>query len=196
MSLVLKKSGAVFLHPMKCGGTWVYTAMREAGIECAYQATQHANYESTLGLSPDGERFTVVRNPFAWYKSFWAFRDSKGWGGNLPIGHTCARKSFDHFILAAATQHPGYLTEYLAGFTVDTVYVMRNETLADDLCAFLREVGEDFDESRLRCTPRANRSACLPEYESVCWNTVTANLIVQSEPKLFLEWGYALLPDE
>lgn len=196
MPAVLKKSGAVFLHPMKTGGTWVRCAMTEAGVEWSDEGEgdSHADYHSSLKVSKRGERFTIVRNPFEWYRSFWAFRDSRGWGGSLAIGHACKSRTFDHFILKVTKECPGFLTEYFSRYAAETVIVMRNETLAENLADVLESLGETFDRAKLLGTPPANRSASLPEYAAVRWNQITAGLVVDSEWKLFDQWGWSLEP--
>lgn len=191
MPLVLRKTGAVFLHPMKCGGTWVRDALTEAGIEWDDAGNQHADY-SYIPEHYTAPVFTVIRHPFAWYKSFWSYRMARGWGGNLPLGHgRCRRTDLNQFVLCCIRDHPGFLSAYYDSFTVDTVMVMRNERLADDLCDVLGVIGESFDAEKLRGTPPSNVYGSGINYPQSLTQTVKT-LIVQSECEAFLKWGFSV----
>jgi hypothetical protein len=191
MPVILTKSDSVFLHPMKTGGTWVRMALANAGVAWRDLGRQHAPYldasEFVLAASC---AFTCVRNPFDWYKSFYCFRKSNGWGGNLAIGHACKRRSFSEFVKAVAGDCPGFLTEYFSRFTRGSQYVMRTETLGRDLTDVLSELRERFDVCRLRDTIPVNRSASLPEHGHIRYDETTADLIAESEAQLLTTYGY------
>lgn len=175
---------------MKTGGTWVRAALTNAGVLWDDVGDQHANYIESVHLI-QGDVFTIVRHPFDWYKSFWAFRRYKGWGGNLPIGHGgCIQRSLDHFILACVKDYPKFLTDYFATFAIDTVMVMRNDTLAQNLCDVLAAIDEPFDKDKLLATPRQNEAGALPEYGKHEMSQICRTLLVQSEIDLFIRWGF------
>lgn len=197
--LVLEKSGGVILHPMKTGGTWVREALTRAGVSWREQGPQHGGiYEAQehgLVLDNHPEKvWTILREPFGWYKSLFSFRDKAGWGGDLSLGHTCRSKRFDLFVLMATQKHPRFLTEYYARFTARDVGVLYNKRLVEDLVAVLRKLGEQFDEQALRATQPANAAGRTAAYEHVGWTPTVASLVVASEWQLFVDHEWSTEP--
>ena len=185
MSLILLKSGAVFLHIQKTGGTWLREALAASGVATREEGHWHDDREANAGR---GDRFfTVVRNPLSWYASFHADRCRTGWGGDLTLGHDCAAGSLEAFVAKAYHRHPGFLAELYGRHTAPGVAVLRTESLADDAAALLRSLGEDFDEAAFRSHPRANVSADRPAH-----TPRSAVMVVASEVKVFLKYGYGV----
>lgn len=191
MPLVLDHSKLVFLHPAKTGGTWVRNALTRAGVSWSDYGNQHANFEDAKELYPRSPRFTIVRNPFYWYASYWAYKQYEGWKGNWVLGMGCADDDFNQFIKLVCQEHPGFLTDLLGGFTGGRIAVLRNESLSQGLRQTLISAGEQFNESKLLLTPRANPGACLPWFtEKVKYARESIEAILSSEKRLFLKYGY------
>jgi len=107
MALLLK-SGAVFLHIPKTGGTWVTQVLEECGlIRCRfshkhadlhrvmysprYCPWQHAKRCLRFGRAwhagvADAYKFCFVRHPLRWYESWWRYMKGKVLHDNyLPV---------------------------------------------------------------------------------------------------------------
>jgi len=192
MPLVLKRSGAVFLHLMKTGGTWVRAALAVGGVpfeeaqglENAHSFAPHSGH-----ISPNKPRFTIVRNPYHWYQSFWMHRQTFGWGGDLLIGHDCEDPSFEGFIYKVFEQHAGFLDDTVTRlYAAD--YFLNTDTVVDGLCSLLKTLGEvPFYEREIRTLPKINLAE--PGLRSKCLYTPeTASMIWDSEQKLFTRFRW------
>lgn len=81
---------AIFYHIPKTGGTWVRVALKEAGVKTRAVRTMggphpfnlkwtHATPDTVVQSAPIGRfSFCFVRQPVAWYTSYWSFRSRKG----------------------------------------------------------------------------------------------------------------------
>lgn len=154
---------------------------------------QHWDFGSSLHISPGKPRFTVVRNPFGWYASFWAFRDKLGWGGDLVLGADCVSDTFVGFLEKALIKHPRFLTELFARYTLPGVMVMQTRSLGNHLIDVLEKLREPFDEEKLLSVPPANIMARLPEYKAKCHYTPElAMRVAELERAVFVKYGYDL----
>ena len=186
MPLVLSKSKSMFLHLPKTGGTWVRFALVKVGIAYKDYELEHATYEESKHLFPDSPRFTILRNPFDWYASFWAMRQIEdSWGGAWVIGHDCKSNNFNKFIGFCCLKHPGFLTNVYKEFAVEGVTVLRTENLNTDLADYLESVDEKFDRDKLCSIEKVHRGASLEKYKtSVVYTEETRNLLADSEKEL------------
>jgi len=96
---VILKSGALFLHIPKTGGTWVTKVLREAGLMRCSIGHRHANLDHLLapGFQGIGRKleslykrglflkthprpftFCFVRHPLDWYESFYLYKNQPG----------------------------------------------------------------------------------------------------------------------
>ncbi len=192
MPLVLQSSKTVFLHPAKTGGTWVRNALTRSGVPWSDLENQHANFEDSRGIYPLSLRFTIVRNPFTWYASYWAYKQYEGWKGNWILGMGCASDDFNGFVSLVCLAHPGFLTKLLSGFARVGVTILRNESLSQGLEALLMSVDEPFDRDKLLETPIANPGACLPWFEEkVKYTKESAEAVLASEKQVFSRYGYS-----
>ena len=192
MPLVLYHSKTIFLHPAKTGGTWVRNALTRSGVSWFDLGDQHANFENSKSIHPSSLRFTIVRNPFNWYASYWAYKQYEGWKGNWILGMDCASDNFNEFVSLVCSTHPRFLTNLLGEFTVNDVVVLRNESLVQGLEEVLTTVGESFDREKLVDTPRANPGACLPWFkEKVKYTKKAAEAVLSSEEFLFSTYDYS-----
>ena len=166
----------IFYHIPKTGGTWVKVALKEAGVKTGAVRTTggphpfnlkwaHACPGTVPERSKDGRfSFCFVRQPIAWYTSYWAFRSRKGArrDENFPADGLWS-DDFDQFVNNLLDAYPGgfvtALYQYYTGARCDKVdFIGRQETLADDLVKALTLAGETFDEAALRATRQCNKS--------------------------------------
>lgn len=154
MVLVLPKSGAVFLHIQKTGGTWVRLALEASGVQTSQVGYPHTDYLHSIEVSPGSPRFTIIRNPYDWYLSFWAYRNDGGWGGDLGLGHLAQCDNFPGFVKRAIEHCPGILSELYRRYACPDVHILRTETLVEGLIAFLTAQKEPFNVPKLRETLR------------------------------------------
>jgi hypothetical protein len=130
------------------------------------------------------DQFCFVRHPLRWWESYfrymwtWSQRLGGGpwpaWGfygarhpANFPHPWTMLNgletADFNTFMRSVNRTRPGYVSESFGWYTswdADSrvVFVGRQERLADDLVAVLRQLGVRFDENRLRATSPVNES--------------------------------------
>jgi hypothetical protein len=160
----------LFLHVPKTGGSWVSKAMAVAGIDVAGEATELPHPE--LDDVDRGGRFTFafVREPFAWYGSYWQYRRKRG----LPRQEhpsTWADLPFADYIWACTVIRPGSLGRYFERFVgspdAPIDFIGRFESLSEDLVRALGLAGQEYDKEALRAVPPVNRSSppppCPPE---------------------------------
>jgi hypothetical protein len=186
----------VFLHAYKTGGTWVREALAAAGVSCRDEGYQHWGLEASADVAPELPRFTVVRNPFTWYRSFWAFRCKGGWGGDLAPGHDCASPDFSEFLWLVTHRHPGFLTHLYRTYSGEEVQTIRMARLREDLPRLLIRRGVSFDQEQLASFPPVNLAGTLPEYvEQSLYTRRMAEAVVQSEQEVFDCYGYCTYPD-
>lgn len=195
MPLVLHGEKLMFLHAAKTGGTWIRFVFQSLGISSEDLGDQHANFISSQKILPDYKRFTIIRNPFSWYASYWAYKQYEGWKGNWIFGKQCISNDFNTFVHLATSNHPGFLMNLFSGFTQPSVVILRNELLATELCSFLSRESVSFDKQVLLDTPSANPGASLPEFwESTTYTEKSIREIVRSERELFLRYCYSTDP--
>lgn len=195
MPLVLHREKLMFLHSAKTGGTWVRFVFQQLGIPSEDSGDQHANFASSQTLLPNYKRFTIIRNPFSWYASYWAYKQYEGWKGNWIFGEECISDDFNIFICLATENHPGFLNNLFSGFTAPSVTFLRNELLATELCSFLLRESVVFDEQALLSTPSANPGASLPEFwKSTIYTENSVRRVINSEREMFLRYRYPTDP--
>ncbi len=195
MPLVLHREKLMFLHPAKTGGTWVRFVLQQLGIPSEDLGDQHADFESSKTLLPEYKRFTIIRNPFSWYASYWAYKQYEGWKGNWIFGEQCISDDFNTFVHLATSNHPGFLTNLFSGFTQPSVTILRNELLSTELCSFFLQESVSFERRVLLDTPTANPKASLPEFRDLTTYTERSiQKIVESEQELFLRYLYPTNP--
>jgi hypothetical protein len=185
----------MFLHLAKTGGTWVRLVLQQLGIPSEDLGDQHADFESSKTLLPGYKRFTIIRNPFSWYASYWAYKQYEGWKGNWIFGERCISDDFDTFIHLVTSDHPGFLMNLFSRFTRPSVTILRNELLATELCSFLLRESVSFDRQILLDTPSANPGASLPEFwGSTTYTERSIQKVIESEQELFLRYLYPTDP--
>ena len=167
---------AIIYHIPKCGGTWVKVALEEAGLD--YKPARnlkgpqpfnlkiaHATPDVVVPSTKKGRLgITFVREPIAWYTSYWSFRSRKGArrDDKFPADGLWS-DNFDEFVNNILDAFPGgFVTElyqYYVGEDLNKVdFIGRQETLIDDLVDALEMAGESFEAGMLRATPPQNQS--------------------------------------
>jgi len=187
MALLLPRSNSVFLHIPKTGGTWFRHAAYGSGIELVETGEQHGAVQVLL-KEGRGEQwlseqriFTIVRHPVTWYQSRWCFRVKYGWHVEHPLDMSCASNDFHTFVDNVLKQHPnGWLSKLYKRYNECPVhpadFVARTENIVDDLVGFLKQIGEEFDETAFRTHRRLNESM-LEDLPSSYWAKYTPQLL-------------------
>jgi len=198
MALALPHS--IFFHIPKTGGSWVRRAIVNAGIPANEVMGQNFYDKRSIHTVLDtlyhafpvdvhahGKfRFTFVRHPLTWYQSMWAHHAHIGWSSD----YYSRPYTFGAFVEHTLNMRPAHLS-LVYRFYGDVEYIGRTETLADDLVHALRMAGEEFDEARLRATPRINELASLSPWKEQCEYTpeLTAR-VTEAEREAFERFGY------
>ena len=166
----------ILYHIPKTGGTWGKVALKNAGVEYRYTKTMkgehpfnlkraHSTPDNVPAKAKEGRLgITFVREPEAWYRSYWAFRSRKGARRDekFPADGLWS-DDFDQFVNNILDAYPqGFVTtlyQYYTGAECEKVdFVGRQEYLLSDLIHALDAAGESFDEGKLAMTPRRNAS--------------------------------------
>jgi len=193
MSFRTNKS--IFYHIPRTGGTFVKNATRQAltNIEGSYGRSR-GDYEvekneteywrfflaHVLQLKREHRTqwevskedrnlfsFAFVREPFSWYKSFWAFREranrnNNNWRPGFPLDFAWD-PDFEKFIKNSLTMFPNFVTIlyqcYLGKDGNDLDFVGKQESLREDLIKALTLAGEDFSKNLIRSKKRFNLGA-------------------------------------
>jgi hypothetical protein len=172
MTLLLPRSG--FVHIFKCGGSSVREALKATGYSVRKEDESgnplrpfnRRSHGKPSELTPEERQdrflFTFVREPVAWYRSYWSHRmahawtlpqypeEREAWGDGRP---------FNKWVRAICDLHPGFLTRLYAEYTAGVDFVGRTEHLLGDLRRALIQAGEQFLPVSI---PLANRSRELP----------------------------------
>ena len=183
MAVILSDYDAVFFHIPKTGGCWVEEALKNSGLKTEWAET--CNCVSARHAIPSqvkGEfeyQFTFIRHPLAWYKSVWQYvKQNNATADEYDMVQSAARlrswhpyqsavqlmhDDFDKFVRRMVKHNSGFLSWmyriYIGPRTHRlTELVGRTESLADDLVTVLNVIGCQFDEQKLRNTPRVNVS--------------------------------------
>lgn len=216
MALLLPRS--IFLHIPKTGGEWVREAIKAAGVPTResnpgwdWARQKHSALAESSGREAisfafkskpatwwQGKgRFTFafVRDPFAWYPSFWSYRMEHGWDPNDRVDAECKAEEFEPFAWNVLKKFPGHVSDLYelyvgrADGTID--FVGRQESLAEDLVRALRAAGEKFDEARLRATPPVNEGASLRKWKERCvYSDELRAAVAKAERRVMKRFGY------
>ena len=139
MALLLK-SGGVFLHIPKTGGSWVNDVLWKLGLVKCEFGEKHSDMNRILHLYAyrpyeytrkclrlgfkwhqeviKGYKFCFVRHPLKWYESYWQYKACRwhldpGYYKWHPIATTydVGSDEFDSFVINLVDKFPGYVTE-------------------------------------------------------------------------------------
>lgn len=212
----LLRSGAVFIHVPKCGGTWVTRVLKQMGvlrgqIGRKHSLPEHIDHIWTVhplhylkhwafqpGVSQRSLRrafkFTFVRNPLTWYESWWKFMagdwhpwQERTWHPQRLIDD-CGDDDFNAFVGNVLTKRPGYVGEMYGWYTKRGIFVGKFERLADDLISALQRAGENFSEPVIREFPRQNKSQAKLGEPS--WDPALLRRVIEAEAPAIEKFGY------
>ena len=186
---------AVFLHVPKTGGTWVKTAVTNAGIPFEEYIVDD-DIHGDLSYCPHRDRFifAFVREPLSLYQAYWRFKIMAGWDHRNPFDLDCAAPTFDRFVENVLQLEPAWCSrmfeDYVGRTPADEInFVGRYESLGDDLVRALGMIGSSFDERTIRMTPPVNISNV--NHELTRWTPELAARVRSSEQRAILRFGYA-----
>lgn len=161
--MVLIFRNAIFLHVPKTGGTWVKTAVRNAGVACEeFLVDGDVHGDRAYCPFPSRFIFAFVREPLSLYQSYWRFKTGVGWDERNPFDAACSAPRFSDFVDNVLRLEPAWCSrmfeDYVGTPANEIGFIGRFESLADDLVTALERIGEPFDERAIRETPVVNAS--------------------------------------
>lgn len=173
---LIRTQKSFFYHIPKTGGVWVENVIKECIEGRKYAHIPRSGVKNDMNLyyghkCPSGVHnkykknrfsFAFVRHPLSWYRSFWCYRMKYGWRGRslFPADEQWSSDP-NRWIWRLTGAFPGgFLTKLYKMFVGDNGdelgFVGKQENLVDDLITALRLAGEDFDEKKVRGTPKVN----------------------------------------
>jgi len=219
MALVLP-GNAVFLHIPKTGGSWVTRVLTAEGLVRGRIGHKHAdvshlrvrrgmrspanwtadNLLRLFALTDTPRLFCVVRNPLAWYESWYRYQCWQGWAewgrtGSLRHWHPNSDLNgiggegtgFNTFVSRVNARLPGYVSALFARYTdLGGARVLHQERLADELAALLAEWELGCNAEAVRDTARENVSPPAP----LEWDPEVLRETVLNERPALLRYGY------
>lgn len=209
-AVAVNTDNLIFYHIPKTGGTWVKTAMSNAGIE--HKKVSIRKYRHPLApmvfythATPecirDGHKrgrlaFCFVRHPVDWYISFWCDQQrvkghkSKWWLDDLR------HLSCGDWTNAILDKYPSGFVSELYGYYVDQVdFIGKAESLTDDLIHVLEMAGEPCDADKLASTPPANTAGAERQRAAVSETTIQRILTCERQVTDRFYRGYQRVGD-
>jgi hypothetical protein len=198
-------NGAIFHHIPKTGGTWVFSALQALNLVSRPCGHVHADYFHTAwheilypprgwfagvgrsfkparspAFTASTFRFCFVREPLAWYESYWRYMQDQGWPhwgteGEPSQWHPCAplnglqSDEFNTFVGRVNAKRPGFVSEMFSLYTDASIsFVGKQESLVED---FMKAMGL----MNLYCSPaflekRKKENLSLFSAAKVKWN--------------------------
>jgi hypothetical protein len=183
---------SVFLHVPKAGGTWVTRVLREAGLVRFRFSHKHGDLERVVNFGNyypwqyvkrtaragpllhrrvrAAYKFTFVRHPLAWYRSYFMYMVQLDWKRHGGLGidpwhpyaalYDLRADTFAGFAANVVERAPGFVSAMYRRYTEPGVdFVGRQESLASDLVHVMRARGYAFDEASVRSRRRENVSS-------------------------------------
>lgn len=149
--------------------------------------------------------FCFVRHPLSWYESWWRYMTDHGWPARgkekdklrwhpNSVLNSLADNDFNSFVRKVIKVRPGYVTELYSSYTYDCVrFIGKQEKLADDLVAILRNLGLPFDEQEIREYKHRNVSMTSPQRAT--WDPGLRKEVLRLEYAGLVRYGYAAQDD-
>ena len=179
--MAIKTRKAVIYHIPKCGGHWIKTALKRAGLPRFRVRYQKGKHPLDLRETQHNTPFTVdkewvegwfsiafVRRPETWYQSFWAFRAARGYLNPDFPADWLWDDDFNTFVNNLLDEYPwGFVTllyQFFVGPDGKKIdFVGKQENLTEDFITALSLAGDEFDPELIRSTPR--RYVTSPEWK-------------------------------
>ncbi|MGR3512526.1 MAG: hypothetical protein ACU0GG_07150 [Paracoccaceae bacterium] len=211
MALIFKND-VLYLHIPKTGGNWLTTIATQSDLVLGEVGHKHATYDHLIPrpnvlsarfgpwrhLSNAPHILCVVRNPLAWYSSWFRYQVKRNWhvwgqNGHLRKWHVCSElnassaPNFMEFMRNVNANSPGFLTAFYGRYIHGTdATVLRNETLAEDFIAFAEKTGLDIDPAATRAAGRIGESPKIDLH----WDPDILRQTVENERGAFRAYGY------
>ena len=197
----LLKNNAVFLHVPKTGGTYVHQVLKALCLIRGPLGFNHTDFEHTfwhaklhddtkvfryilrdwfgsphaqLKMKPGCFMFCFVREPLAWYESWWRFMSSIDWRvlGDENDPHRwyptamlngLGSPDFNTFVHNVLRKRPGFVTEMYSWYVRPGVtFVGRTEHLRRDLQRAFKLMQLPFDREIFESIPPQNDASSRP----------------------------------
>lgn len=162
MAIVLPKS--IFLHIPKTGGEWVRKVLWDNHLEAVPLDPGRQKHAPLQWFEERGNfnrvcRFAFVRDPLAWYWSFFRYQTARDWREIPEVALSdCRAPDFGRFLNNVFSRRkPNWLSRlyenYIGHPSWAIEFVGRTERLADHLGYILTRIGERYDPDTLRSPP-------------------------------------------
>ena len=178
--MALQLPHSQFFHIPHTGGLWVRKAIHRSGIYTNELCQVDSQFffdnpksflikrGTIIHITPyeinkfDNKRFTIVRHPLNWLKSYFNFKHRYNWHPERHEIDKCESDSYEEFIKLYLKICPGYYSKMVSRY--DRVDIVgRTENMAPDLVDILKRCGEKFDEKKILETPPYNTTKRVVE---------------------------------
>jgi len=212
----LLRSGAVFIHVPKCGGTSVREVLKRQRLwrdRVGFKHSTPAHVNAVLrhhgwqfikhwprhpwvtpGALRRAFKFCVIRDPIGWYESYWKYMAGEWhpwevgrWHPQRPIDG-CGSDDFNEFVRKVLAKRPGYVSEMFGWYVDGCDFVGRCERLVEDTITALERAGERFDPAAVRAMPRMNVSES--RRGQPVWDPAVLRRVIDVEAPGLDRWGY------
>jgi hypothetical protein len=226
MALLLK-NGAAFLHIPKTGGMWIRKVLQELDLVAGPLGHGHSDFERAywhaklhrdikvlryiardwIGscraqkkMAPGAFKFCFVREPLAWYESWWRFMmsidwrilgdeaDPHAWHPNAML-NGLGSPDFNEFMHNLNRKRPGYVTEMYGWYVRPGVdFVGKVENMKQDLLNAFARMKLAIDEQRVLGVARQNESpGAIPKPQ---WDPAVKRETLRLEYAGYVRFGY------
>ena len=151
--------GFSYFDMPRTGSNFVRAALEAADLGFVRMGRYHICPDEYNWDQPQAFRFTVIRNPFSWMRSWFSWQDIHKWNGMLgPTTELekCRADAFDDFVGNYLRTIPGRLWEITKRYMSTCHYVGRTETAAADLTRALTLAGLSPNPALIYSVPAAN----------------------------------------
>jgi len=225
MALLLK-NGAIFLHIPKTGGSWVTRVLERLDLIETSFGHEHADFDRSFWhtrfhhegkalrqilrravgsrrapyIPPDCFKFCFVREPLAWYESWWRFMqglDWKSWGDERDpykwhpnsMLNGLGSPDFNTFMHNVNRMRPGYVSEMYGWFVRPGLgFVGKTECLQQDLMKAFLLMKLNVDVDKILSVARVNESLShIPKPE---WDPAVRKETLRLEYAGYVRFGY------
>jgi hypothetical protein len=153
-------------------------------------------------IEQDCFRFCFVREPLAWYESYWRFMESKDWNWKTwgherdhYQWHPCAMVNilgshdFNEFVYKVNKKRPGFVTEMFGWYVRPGIgFVGRQEFLRQDLIKAFSLMGLEIDANEIQSRERSNETPShIPRAE---WDPALRKKTLRLEYAGYVRYGY------